>query len=62
VKQPLTLPQGVENSAVGQEVPTSPEPATVGLMAIAGSMLLAVLIRRYRTKKNASPDNIVPFE
>jgi len=62
VKQPLGLPQGVENSAVGQEVPTSPEPATVGLMIVAGAMLLAVLVRRFRARRNNTPDNIVPFE
>jgi len=62
VKQPLALPQSVENSAVGQEVPTSPEPATVGLMVIVGALLLAVLVRRHRAKKNASSDNVVPFE
>jgi Ca-activated chloride channel family protein len=62
VKQPLGLPRGVENSAVGQEVPTSPEPATVGLMITAGALLLVVLIRRYRAKNNATPNAIVPFE
>jgi len=62
VKQPLGLPQGVENSAVGQEVPTSPEPATVGLMIIVGALLLVVLIRRNRAKNNSTPNNIVPFE
>lgn len=46
VKQPLPLPQGVENSAVGQDVPTSPEPATVGLMAIVGALMLVMFIRR----------------
>jgi Ca-activated chloride channel family protein len=62
VKQPLALPQGVENSAVGQEVPTSPEPATVGLMIIVGALLLAVLIRRNRAKRSGSSDNVLPFE
>jgi Ca-activated chloride channel family protein len=46
VKQPLGLPQGVENTAVGQEVPTSPEPATLGLMVIVGALLLVMFIRR----------------
>jgi Ca-activated chloride channel family protein len=63
VKQPLGLPQGVENSAVGQEIPTSPEPATGGLMIIAAGLLLAVLIRRHRAKKASTPDSrIAPFE
>ena len=46
VKQPLPLPQGVENTAVGQEVPTSPEPATIGMMVIVGALFVAILIRR----------------
>lgn len=45
VKQPLPLPQGVENSAVGGNIPTSPEPATLGLMVIVAALFLAVLIR-----------------
>jgi Ca-activated chloride channel family protein len=57
IKQPLALPQGVENSAVGQEVPTSPEPATIGLMMIVSALLLAVLLRRYKTKDNEKPTN-----
>ena len=62
VKQPLTLPQGVENSAVGQEIPTSPEPSTIGLMVIVGALVLVMFIRRHKAKNNAEPDNIVPFE
>ena len=46
VKQPLPLPQGVENTAVGEDVPTSPEPATVGLMAIVSALMLVMFIRR----------------
>jgi len=62
VKQPLPLPQGVENTAVGQEVPTSPEPATIGLMVIAGALLLVIFIRRNKTKTPVKSDNVVPFE
>ena len=62
VKQPLPLPQGVENSAVGQDVPTSPEPATIGLMVIVTALLLVVFFRRQRAKKNEALDNIIPFE
>lgn len=49
-KQPLPLPQGVEESAVGQDVPTSPEPATLGLMAIVGALLLVMFTRRQKRK------------
>jgi Ca-activated chloride channel family protein len=35
VKQPLPLPEGVSETAVGTAVPTAPEPATVALVAIA---------------------------
>jgi len=62
VKQPLPLPQGVENTAVGQEVPTSPEPATIGLMVIAGALLLVIYIRRNKAKTNPKSDNVIPFE
>jgi len=41
VKQPLPLPKGVSNSAVGSEVGTTPEPGEWVLMGI-GSLLLAV--------------------
>jgi len=46
VKQPAPLPQGVENAAVGEDVPTSPEPATIGLMGIGGAFVLLKLLRR----------------
>jgi Ca-activated chloride channel family protein len=62
VKQPLPLPQGVENTAVGQEVPTSPEPATIGLLVVAGALLLVIFIRRNKKKTAAESDNVVPFE
>ena len=40
VKQPLPLPQGVPNTAVGGTVPTVPEPETYMMLAIAGLLLL----------------------
>ena len=49
IKQPLALPQGVENSAVGQNVPTSPEPATVALLVIVG--IAFALVLRARAKR-----------
>jgi len=49
VKQPLTLPQGVENSAVGEDVPTSPEPATIGMLGIGGAFVLMKLLRRRKS-------------
>lgn len=39
VKQPLPLPAGVENSAVGGGIPTTPEPETWMLFAVAASIL-----------------------
>jgi Ca-activated chloride channel family protein len=48
VKQPLPLPQGVENSAIGGDVPTSPEPSTIGLIVIVVALFLAVVIRPRR--------------
>jgi Ca-activated chloride channel family protein len=40
VKQPLPLPEGVNNSAVGSfgSVPTSPEPELVGLLGVVGAL------------------------
>jgi Ca-activated chloride channel family protein len=46
VKQPLPLPQGVENSAVGNPIATSPEPETLGLMLVAASALAFLLARQ----------------
>ena len=40
VKQPLPLPQGVSNMAVGGNVPTVPEPETYMLLAVLGVVLL----------------------
>ena len=47
VNQPSPLPQGVENTALGAPVPSTPEPATWGAMLVTLS-LLAMLARRHR--------------
>lgn len=51
LKQPLPMPQGVENTAVGQPIATSPEPATVGLVIVAAMFLL---VWRLRQRKAAA--------
>jgi Ca-activated chloride channel family protein len=43
VKQPLPLPQGVADSAVGEQVPSVPEPETYALMAVCLLMMSAAL-------------------
>ncbi|HSH39957.1 MAG TPA: PEP-CTERM sorting domain-containing protein, partial [Chthoniobacterales bacterium] len=48
VKQPVALPQGVENTAVGAAVPTVPEPETWALMIMAGAM---IAYKAYRARK-----------
>ncbi|RYF64051.1 MAG: PEP-CTERM sorting domain-containing protein, partial [Comamonadaceae bacterium] len=47
VNQPLPLPQGVGENALGAEVPSTPEPETLGAVAVALSVLL-MLRRRAR--------------
>ena len=47
VDQPLPLPQGVSELALGAEVPSTPEPETLGAIAVVLSML-AMLRRRAR--------------
>lgn len=46
VKQPVPLPEGVSNSAVGQSVPTTPEPGTVGLITLTALALASRWWRR----------------
>jgi Ca-activated chloride channel family protein len=48
VKQPLPLPQGVGNLAVGAPVPTTPEPETWLLLLAAGAALAWHRVRRPR--------------
>jgi Ca-activated chloride channel family protein len=51
VAQPLPLPQGVSDLAVGGPVPTSPEPELIALVGIAGA--LAAWARRRRNRQRA---------
>ncbi len=53
VNQPLPLPQGVENSALGAEVPSTPEPATWGAMLVTISVLAMLAVRRRRAQARA---------
>ena len=48
VKQPLPMPQGVSDLAVGEFVPTSPEPELIALVGIAGAMAAWARRRRKR--------------
>ena len=54
VKQPLALPQGVSNTAVGQNVPVSPEPGTLLLIIVGVAALGLVAWRRRRATANAT--------
>ena len=47
VNQPLPLPQGVSENALGAEVPSTPEPEVFGAIAVALAML-AMMRRRAR--------------
>nr|WP_315466210.1 VIT and VWA domain-containing protein [uncultured Rhodoferax sp.] len=53
VNQPSPLPQGVENSALGAEVPSTPEPATWGAMLMTLSVLAMLAHRRRRAALRA---------
>jgi Ca-activated chloride channel family protein len=44
LKQPLPLPKGVSNLAVGGIVPTTPEPGMFSLLCVLALMLIALLI------------------
>lgn len=52
VNQPSPLPQGVENTALGAEVPSTPEPATWGAMAVTLSVLAMLATRRRRARNH----------
>lgn len=53
VNQPSPLPQGVENTALGAEVPSTPEPATWGAMLVTLSVLAMLAHRRRRVAQRA---------
>lgn len=53
VNQPASLPQGMSPGAVGELVPTTPEPETIGLVAVAAVMLGWILWRRRGATKTA---------
>jgi Ca-activated chloride channel family protein len=52
VNQPSPLPQGVENTALGAEVPSTPEPATWGAMLVTLSVLTMLATRRRRARNH----------
>ena len=52
VNQPLPMPQGVSNLAVGAEVPGTPEPETWGAMSVMLSVLAMVLRRARRNRRD----------
>jgi len=51
VKQPLPIPQGVSDFAVGGSVPTSPEPELFALLGVAG--IVAAWARKRRGRERA---------
>lgn len=60
IKQPVPLPAGVENSAVGGVVPAAPEPAMIGLVAV-GALVLAVAHHRRRRARRTADAAYPPF-
>jgi Ca-activated chloride channel family protein len=58
VAQPSLLPQGVSNLAVGGDVATTPEPATVLLLGAATICLASVGWRRWRKPKRANAESL----
>jgi Ca-activated chloride channel family protein len=51
INQPSPLPQGVENTALGAQVPSTPEPATWGAMLVTVSVLAMLARRRHRAQR-----------
>lgn len=47
VDQPSPLPEGVEDTALGAEVPSTPEPATWALLLVASAIML-IGLKKYR--------------
>jgi Ca-activated chloride channel homolog len=55
VKQPLPLPKGVSNLAVGGVVPTTPEPEITLLLAVLGCLFIVVWLKHvYRLRSDRS--------
>lgn len=55
VNQPSPMPQGVTDAAIGAQVPSTPEPATWGAMAlVSGMLLMAARYQRRRKDKLTS--------
>ena len=52
VNQPSPLPQSVENTALGAEVPSTPEPATWGAILVTLSVLAMLATRRRRARNH----------
>lgn len=50
VDQPLPLPQGVSDLAVGAEVPSTPEPSTWLMLAVTGALLAWATRRRWASR------------
>ena len=48
VKQPLPLPKGVSNLAVGGIVPTTPEPGIIALLSVLALFFMATFINKSR--------------
>lgn len=61
IKQPVSLPAGVENSAVGGTVGAAPEPAMIGLVAV-GAMVLVVAHRRRRARRRQRDTEVYSLE
>ncbi len=55
VKQPLPLPEGVENSAVGSAIPTTPEPASWVLFAAVAVVFGFKIYRARRKQAQCNP-------
>jgi Ca-activated chloride channel family protein len=52
VNQPLPLPEGVSDLAVGAEVPSTPEPSTYAMLALAALGMLCM------AKRNSNPGQL----
>ncbi len=51
IKQPIPLPKGVSNLAVGGVVPTTPEPGFLGLLAVLVVVFGTTLLPQFKARK-----------